>query len=152
MTISYICKPYYDLSLDELYEILRARQEVFVVEQNCPYQDADGKDKYAHHLLGRGDDGLLHCYTRLLPPGVSYEGYCSIGRVINSKQVRGMGHGKILMQESISRIHDLYPGIPVKIGAQAYLKRFYEGFGFVDIGEPYLEDGIPHIIMVLERP
>lgn len=152
VTVDYTCKPYTELTLDELYEILRARQEVFIVEQNCPYQDADGKDKYAHHLMGRSDDGALHCYTRLLPPGVSYEGYCSIGRVISSLRVRGQGQGKKLMEESISRISKLYPGVSVKIGAQAYLKRFYESFGFVDMGEPYLEDGIPHLIMVLERP
>lgn len=152
MTLTYTCKPFYELRLDELYDILKARQEVFVVEQNCPYQDADDKDKYGYHFMGKDDNGLIHCYTRLLPPGISYPGYCSIGRVINRMTVRGQGHGKKLMEESIKKIKQLYPGTPIKIGAQTYLQRFYENFGFVDIGQPYLEDGIPHLIMVMERP
>ncbi|MBK8626688.1 MAG: GNAT family N-acetyltransferase [Saprospiraceae bacterium] len=149
MTLSYSCKPFAQLSIDELYAILRLRQEVFIVEQSCPYLDADGKDIKGYHLMGVDENKGLHGYTRLLPEGVYYSGYTSIGRVINSTTVRGKGYGKELMQLSIMKIKELYPDYPIKIGAQAYLKKFYESFGFVDIGIPYLEDGIPHIIMIL---
>lgn len=149
MTLNYICKPFGQLNIYELYQIMKLRQEVFIVEQNCPYLDADGKDLLGHHLLGFDDQNELHCYTRLLPEGVSYTGFSSIGRVINSEKARGKGFGKQLMQLSIQKIKELYPGIPIKIGAQAYLKGFYESLGFVDLGIPYMEDGIPHLIMVL---
>ncbi len=148
--INYTCTPFDALTVNELYDIMRLRQEVFVVEQNCPYLDADGKDLYGFHVMGKDDEGTLHCCTRLLPQGVSYDGFLSIGRVANSVEVRGTGEGKRLMTFSIVKIKALYPGNPIKIGAQAYLKIFYESLGFMDIGLPYLEDGIPHIIMVME--
>ena len=147
--ISFTCKPFDQLSVNELYEILRLRQEIFVVEQNCPYQDADGKDYDSYHLIGRSEDGTLCCYTRLIPEGVSYDNFVSIGRVINSAAVRGKGYGKLLMMESIRLVKEQFPGYPIKIGAQAYLKTFYESLGFQDLNEPYLEDGIPHLIMVM---
>ncbi|MBK8349021.1 MAG: GNAT family N-acetyltransferase [Saprospiraceae bacterium] len=150
MQITYSCLPFSELTNADLYKIMKARQEVFVVEQNCPYLDADGKDLYAHHVMGKDTNGQLQCYSRILPEGVSYPGFTSIGRVINTALVRGQGQGKTLMQYSIAKIKNLYPDMPVKIGAQAYLKKFYESFGFVDMGIPYLEDGIPHIIMVLQ--
>lgn len=150
MTITYTCKPFDVLDVHELYDIMRLRQEVFVVEQDCPYLDADGKDMFGHHLMGQDEGGRLHAYTRLLPVGVSYDGYCSIGRVITSIDVRSKGEGKILMHQSISKIKSLYPDVPIKIGAQAHLKHFYERLGFTDIGIPYLEDNIPHIIMTME--
>ena len=84
MGITYTTTPFKELSLDELYAIMRLRQEVFVVEQNCPYLDADGKDPLCYHVLGKNEKGELVCYTRLLPDGVSYKGFCSIGRVINA--------------------------------------------------------------------
>lgn len=149
-TINYTCTSFEMLTVKELYDIMRLRQEVFVVEQNCPYLDADGKDLYGFHVMGKDDDGKLRCCTRLLPQGVSYDGFVSIGRVANSLDVRGTGEGKRLMNYSIDKIRVLYPGIPIKIGAQSYLKSFYESLGFVDIGIPYLEDGIPHIVMVME--
>ncbi len=148
--INYTCKSFDTLTVSELYDIMRLRQEVFVVEQNCPYLDADGKDQYGYHVMGKDEGGTLHCCTRLLPQGVSYDGFVSIGRVANSDKVRGTGEGKRLMIFSIEKIRALYPEKPIKIGAQAYLKRFYESLGFTDIGIPYLEDGIPHIIMVME--
>jgi len=147
--ITYTLIPFQELSVDELYAIMRLRQEVFVVEQNCPYLDADGKDPLSYHVLGKNAEGALVCYTRLLPEGVSYEGFCSIGRVINALSVRRQGHGKKLMEVSIREIRALFPGTPIKIGAQAYLKSFYELLGFVDLNQPYLEDGIPHLKMVL---
>jgi ElaA protein len=149
MTLHYTCKPFDDLSINELYRLMQLRQEVFVVEQDCPYLDADGKDIYGHHVMGKDESGKIHSCTRLLPEGISYEGFISIGRVVNSSAVRGTGEGYRLMQYSIQQIKILYPNIPVKIGAQAYLKGFYEGLGFEDIGIPYIEDGIPHIIMVM---
>ena len=149
--IIYSCTPFYELSLSELYQIMKLRQEVFVVEQNCPYLDADGKDLHGYHVQGKDREGGLHCYTRLLPEGISYSEYTSIGRVINSMDVRGQGQGKQLMNYSIHKIKEIYPNIPIKIGAQTYLKRFYESIGFEDINVPYLEDGIPHILMVYKE-
>ena len=148
--IEYVCKKFEELTLMELYDLMRLRQQVFVVEQNCPYLDADGKDVQGYHVLGKDNNGNLHCCTRLLAEGISYEGYVSIGRVVNSEAVRGTGEGKRLMEYSISKIREVYPNYPIKIGAQTYLKRFYESLGFVDINIHYLEDGIPHIIMVIE--
>ena len=144
----YNCSTFEKLTNFELYQIMRLRQEVFIVEQNCPYLDADGKDIYSHQIMGKDENGKIHCCTRLLPEGISYVGFTSIGRVANSAEVRGSGEGRYLMEYSIKMINQLYPNIPIKIGAQQYLKKFYENLGFSDIGIPYLEDGIPHIIMV----
>ena len=146
--LKYFCTSFENLTNFELYQIMRLRQEVFVVEQNCAYLDADGKDLHAHHVMGKDEKGDIQCCTRLLPEGISYVGFTSIGRVANASEVRGIGEGKRLMAYSIQKINELYPNMPVKIGAQQYLKNFYESFGFSDIGIPYLEDGIPHIIMV----
>lgn len=148
--ISFTCLPFNELSTYALYEILALRQEVFVVEQNCPYQDCDGKDLQSWHLMGRDASGKLVCYTRLLPKGVSYDHYVSIGRVVSSPSVRGTGAGKILMEESIRMCRKLFGTQAIKIGAQTYLLRFYEGFGFRSTLEEYLEDGIPHTKMILE--
>ena len=128
------------------------RQEVFVVEQNCPYLDADGKDPDSWHLMGRDASGKLVCYTRLLPEGLSYPGYVSIGRVVSSPAARGTGAGKTLMRRSIDLCRQLFGNQPIKIGAQSYLLQFYEGFGFCSTGEEYLEDGIPHTKMILPTP
>jgi ElaA protein len=133
----------------QLYEILALRAEVFVVEQNCPYQDCDGKDPDSLHLMGRDDAGKLICYTRLLPKGLAYPEYVSIGRVVSSPAVRGAGVGKILMEKSIAHCRLLFGNQPIKIGAQSYLLKFYESFGFQSTGEEYLEDGIPHTKMIL---
>lgn len=135
------------LDLDQLYEVMSLRQAVFVVEQDCPYLDADGKDQEAYHLLGHRQNRLV-AYTRLMPPGLSYEGYASIGRVITSASVRGMGVGRRLMEESIAQAAALFGDVPLKISAQCYLQAFYESLGFSCTGDPYLEDGIPHIAMI----
>jgi ElaA protein len=116
------------------------------VEQNCPYQDCDGKDLKAHHFSA-WDDGVLVAYTRLIPKGVSYDKGASIGRVLTSPKVRGQKLGKELMQKSIDKLYELYGQMPIIIGAQLYLKRFYESFAFEQQGEGYLEDNIPHIVM-----
>ncbi|MBP6730662.1 MAG: GNAT family N-acetyltransferase [Chitinophagales bacterium] len=144
--ITWQLKHFNQLTTVELYTILQLRSEVFVVEQTCPYLDPDGKDIYCHHLMGyMGND--LAAYSRLVPAGVSYA-EVSIGRVISSPKYRGQQYGKLLMQKAIEEIEQLYGSAPIRIGAQAYLKQFYEGFDFVDLNQPYLEDGIPHIIML----
>ena len=142
------CLPFPELSNYQLYEILALRIEVFCVEQNCPYQDCDGKDFDSLHLMGRDKAGKLTCYTRLLPLGLVYPDYVSIGRVVTAPSARGMGTGKILMVKSIELCQQFFGNQPIKIGAQTYLLRFYEGFGFQSTGEEYLEDGIPHTKMV----
>lgn len=143
----FICKPFYRLSLDELYALMVLRQEVFVVEQNCPYLDADGKDQGSWHLMMYDEKGIIAC-TRLLPKGLAYASYMSIGRVVTSGRARGTGAGKVLMTESIKKCIELFGNQAIKIGAQSYLLNFYESFGFVSTGEEYMEDGIPHTKMV----
>ena len=149
MQLSWTYKPFNELNTTELYAILQLRSEVFVVEQNCVYQDIDGKDQKSMHVMAWHNDKLV-AYTRLLPAGVSFE-EASIGRVITSPFYRGLGIGISLMENSIAHILSLYSTNKVRIGAQLYLKKFYEGFGFVAEGDEFLEDGIPHIEMLLER-
>ncbi len=146
MNITWTCKAFKDLSNEELYEIFRLRLEVFVVEQNCPYQDADRKDLKSLHVQGIVKDDLV-AYARIVLPGVSYK-EVSIGRVITSPQARRTGAGKELMIKTMEYIRKEFGSVPIRIGAQLYLQKFYEGFGFVRQGEEYLEDGIPHIIML----
>ena len=145
----WILKPFTELTPEELYSILQLRNEVFVVEQNCPYQDCDNKDLYAWHLMGKAENKLL-AYARLLAPGISYS-ESSIGRVVSSPATRKTGMGKKLMYESIQQIRNLFQTDTIRIGAQLYLKAFYESFGFIQDGDIYLEDNIPHIIM-LRKP
>lgn len=149
MQLTYSVKPFAKLSLTELYRILQLRQQVFVVEQDCPYLDADDKDQASIHVLGTDGKGVLHSYTRLVPLGLSYQSYVSIGRVVTSIASRRQGTGIELMQKSIAACRNTWPGMPIKISAQQYLIDFYQKFGFVPIGEGYLEDDIPHIAMVL---
>ncbi len=149
MEIQYVVKDYNTLSTEELYAILRLRQEVFIVEQNCPYLDADGRDQPSHHVMGWAE-GQLHTYARLVPKGISYSDYVSIGRVITSAETRGKGYGKALMEKSIEAIKRLYPSENIKISAQVYALPFYAALGFKAIGEEYLEDDIPHQAMSLK--
>jgi ElaA protein len=148
--IKFVCTPFYELSLDALYRIMRLRQEVFVLEQNCTFIDADGWDQDSWHLQGFDSDGDLVVYSRLIPKEVAYTNYVSIGRVVNARSVRGTGAGKILMQESIKRLGLLFPNQEIKIGAQSYLLGFYGSLGFVPTGDEYMEDGIPHTAMILK--
>ena len=140
-----------DLSLQQLYDIMVLRQTVFVVEQNCPYLDADGKDQESFHLIAYDNDGDLVAYTRLVPMGVSYPDAVSIGRVLTAEKVRGQKVGKALMTFSIAEIQRLFGNQKLSIGAQCYLIKFYESFGFQTVGETYLEDDIPHIKMTLKK-
>lgn len=146
--ISFRCKPFYELTSHQLYAIMALRQEVFIVEQNCPYLDADGKDLKGWHLTGYDDDSKLMAYARLLPKGVSYENFVSIGRIATSSSVRGTGVGQSLMKAALDNMELLFPGESIKISAQSYLRNFYESFGFVVSGDEYLEDDIPHLPMV----
>lgn len=149
MSITWSLKKFEDLTVHELYAILQLRIEVFVVEQNCVFQDADGKDQLAYHFMGIDDVSKKICaYTRLLPAGASFK-EASIGRVLTAGYTRNSGIGKNLMTGSINQVYTLFGRQPIRIGAQLYLKRFYESFGFQQSGEPYIEDGIEHIEMLL---
>lgn len=143
--LNWICLQFQQLQLDQLYAILKLRAEVFIVEQNCVYQDLDSHDKNALHLMGFRDEELI-AYARLLPPGVTYDG-CSIGRVVTSKSVRRDGCGRQLMETAISNCQQNWPAAAITISAQHYLESFYRSLGFVTESEPYQEDGIPHIKM-----
>lgn len=143
----FIIKPYKELTIDELYEALKLRCAVFVIEQNCNYQDMDDKDKKVHHLLGYSGNELV-AYARILPQGVSYK-EASIGRVVTSGNYRGKGAGKELMQEAIKQTLSLFKTNEIVISAQYYLLKFYRDLGFVEEGEIYPEDDIPHIQMRL---
>ncbi len=147
MNLTWQWLAYGELTTDQLYDVMMLRQRVFVVEQQCVYQDADGLDRESHHLLGRDADGKLRAYLRIVAPGVKYE-EPSIGRVITDPDVRGQGLGKDLMQEGLRGAARLYPGQPNRIGAQERLRRFYEELGYHAIGAPFDEDGIPHIEML----
>lgn len=138
-----------ELSLKELYMILQLRAEVFVVEQNCVYQDIDGKDEKALHILGMNDNGELLAYTRCFKPGDYFE-QASIGRVIVKENYRKYGYGHKIMNASIEEIGNKYHTSSIKLSAQQYLTSFYESHGFRQTGEGYLEDGIPHIAMIRE--
>ena len=146
MNLSHSVKSFQELSNDELYAILRLRSEVFVVEQNCPYQDLDNKDQTCYHLMLH-DSGQLVAYCRLLPAGVSYR-EISIGRVISAPTHRGTGVGKVVMELGIQFCSELFGEGTIRIGAQVYAKGFYSAMGFVEEGEEYLEDDIPHVEMV----
>ena len=145
MNIRWLLKPFHELSPAEMYELLKLRSEVFVVEQNCVFLDMDDKDQASYHLLGYDEEKLV-AYTRLVPPGIAYE-EPSIGRVVTSPQVRRSGAGKKLMEKSITEIQNLFHPSSIRIGAQLYLQRFYESFGFEKCSDVYLEDGIEHIYM-----
>lgn len=146
MSIIHRVKAFHELTLDELYEILKLRSEVFVVEQNCVFQDMDDKDQKCFHLMVFSGKELV-AYSRLVPAGISYTEN-SIGRVITAPSVRGTGLGKKLMELAIQYCQQLLGSGPIRIGAQTYALGFYASLGFVAEGETYDEDGIEHIEMV----
>jgi len=139
-------KTFQDLTTQELYDALQLRSEVFVVEQDCVYQDIDGKDQKALHVLGYKDNELV-AYTRIFKPGDYFEN-ASIGRVVVKKEARQFKYGYVIMEASIEAIAAHYNETAIKISAQTYLTKFYNNLGFKKVGEGYLEDGIPHISMV----
>ena len=146
MDINWNCKPFQELTPDELYEIFRLRSEVFVVEQNCVYLDLDHKDQQSWHVMGWNENKLI-AYTRLLPAGLAFE-EPSIGRVCTSPSARKSGAGRELMNYSMKKTLEIFGKQPIRIGAQLYLKAFYESLGFVPTGDIYLEDNIKHIEMI----
>lgn len=139
-------KEFKELRIEELYAILQLRAEVFVLEQNCPYQDLDGKDQAALHIMGHKGN-LLVAYTRIFKPGDYAEMAC-IGRVVVKQNKRKYGYGKDIMTASIKAIHRYFKSTDIELSAQLYLKKFYNSLGFTEIGITYLEDDIPHIRMV----
>jgi ElaA protein len=139
-------KEFGELKTPELYEVLQLRSEIFVVEQDCVYQDLDGKDNKAIHVIGYTNNKIV-AYTRIFKPGY-YFNESSIGRVAVHKDYRKYGYGKDIMQASIKAVKEIFNEDNIRISAQTYLSKFYTELGFKPIGEGYLEDGIPHIAMI----
>ena len=139
-------KPFDALTIKELYAILQLRSEVFVVEQDCVYIDMDGKDQKALHIIGN-KNGEIIAYARIFKPG-DYATEASIGRVVVQKDQRKFGYGKDIMKDAINAIQECFYENVIRVSAQMYLERFYHELGFNQIGDGYLEDGIPHIGMV----
>ncbi len=137
-----------ELTPDDLYNLLRLRSEIFVVEQNCIYQDLDDKDQQSYHLLVYKPLNNLIAYARIMDCNISYSNFCSIGRVLVKKENRKSNLGTLLMERSIKECENLFGQIPIKISAQFHLKFFYNRLGFKEEGEQYLEDDIPHISMI----
>ena len=149
-TIDWHFSRFADLTPFDLYDVLAARQNVFILEQTCLYPDIDGYDLDAHHLLGWRDvDGKrqLAAYLRVLAPGAKYD-EMSLGRVVTTPAARGSGAGRALLDQGIAHAEALHPGHRIRIGAQQYLERFYASFGFETVSAPYDEDGIMHIDML----
>ncbi|RYU74523.1 GNAT family N-acetyltransferase [Hymenobacter persicinus] len=147
MPLTWTIKPFADLTLTELYDLLQLRSAVFVVEQTCAFQDIDGQDQAAYHLLGYSETGVLAAYARLFDAGITYP-EASIGRVAVSPEFRRFGFGRELLRQSLAILETRFGAQPIQIGAQLYLRSFYESFGFRQHGPMYLEDDIEHIHMV----
>ncbi len=141
-----ISRSFSALNLNELYALLKLRQDVFVVEQQCAYPELDGFDHMAHHVMGIGEDGLL-AYARILPPESVYT-EPSIGRVCVAKPLRGYGYAREIFRFALENSEKLYPDQNIKIQAQSYLEEFYERFAFTTVSEPYLDVGIWHVDMI----
>jgi len=144
--IAWRCASFDELTVREVHDLFQARSAVFVVEQDCRFQDVDGADPECWHLIGRRGAELA-AYCRLVPPGIKFP-EPSIGRVITTRAARGSGCGRILMREAVARLEKLWPGRAIRIGAQRHLERFYGEFGFAASSAPYDEDGIVHIEML----
>lgn len=148
MHLEWQIKHYRDLTLNEFHDIIALRLEAFVVEQNCAYLDLDGKDKKCYHLLCRNGKGDVVATARVLPPGLSYED-AAIGRVVIDEEIRGHGIGHDLMQRCIDFCALEFGGAPIRISAQKHLENYYAKHDFKSTGKEYLEDGIPHVEMLL---
>jgi ElaA protein len=147
--LSIIVKQFKELTINELYGLLKLRSEVFVVEQDCVYQDIDEKDKKAIHVLGLINEEIV-AYSRIFKPGDYFE-EAAIGRVVVDKKYRGFGYANNIMNFSIQKAEELFNQSKIKVSAQTYLEKFYNNLGFNQVGEEYLEDGIPHIAMVKSK-
>ena len=146
--VKFFYKKFKELTTAELHDIFALRAEVFVVEQDCVYQDIDGKDQASIHVLGV-EEGKIIAYARILERGLSYKGHSAIGRIVVSESFRSRKIGHKLVAFTIEATKKTYPKTPIKISAQAHLKFFYKEHNFQITGQPYLEDGIPHVGMVL---
>lgn len=147
--MSWNLKKFDELTNLELYNLLKERTLVFVVEQNCPYLEVDGKDPFSYHLF-KEDNGEIIAYLRIVPAGISYQ-EVSLGRVFVKREYRGQGMAKELLKRGLDFIQKELKETNVKIQAQDYLRSFYSSFGFQTISETYLEDNIPHVDMLLQR-
>lgn len=145
--MNWTLKTFDQLSADELHDIIQLRINIFVVEQNCPYPELDGKDRKAYHFYGQNDEGRIVAYTRIFAPGDYYE-LAAIGRVVVDSKHRGDGTGYALMKGTIRNMKELFGDLEIRIGAQKYLVDFYEKLGFTNTEEEYVEDGIPHVYMI----
>ena len=140
-------KYFNELSAEELYQIFNLRIAVFVIEQKALYQDADGKDLKSFHIMGHDENGELIAYSRIIPAGIAFN-EVSIGRVSTSQKGRRTGAGKELMKKSMQFIEKQFGAIPIRIGAQCYLTKFYSNCGFEIVSEEYIEDDISHVEML----
>jgi len=140
-------KPFESLTLEEFHDLIALRIQVFVIEQNCPYQDLDGKDKKSLHVIGRNSKGVIKATARILPAGVYYS-EVGIGRVVVDLSERGTGAGHELMSSCMEYIENQFGKVPVRISAQSHLEKFYNQHLFISTGKEYLEDGIPHVEML----
>lgn len=148
--MNWTLKTFDELTIDELHDIVQLRINVFVVEQNCPYPELDGKDRKAYHFFGHNEEGRIVAYTRIFGPGEYYD-QPAIGRVVVDSEHRGDGTGYALMKGAIANMRKLFGDKQIKIGAQKYLVEFYEKLGFANTEDEYVEDGIPHTYMI-RRP
>lgn len=148
MHLNWEIKHYRDLSLNEFHDIIALRIEAFVVEQNCPYQDLDGRDKKCYHVFCRDGKGNIISTARIVPPGLIYED-AAIGRVVIHESIRGEGLGHELMKECINFSKLEFGEVPIRISAQKHLENYYAKHDFISTGKEYLEDGIPHVEMLL---
>ena len=147
MKFEHQVKSFQELSLEEFHDIIALRIQIFIIEQNCPYQEVDGKDKVAHHLFFKNEMDEIIAVTRILPKGISYE-EVAIGRVVVHEEYRGTGLGNQLMADSMNFVKDKYGEVPVRLSAQKHLENYYGNHGFKSTGKEYLEDGIPHVEML----
>lgn len=147
MKFEHQVKSFQELSLEEFHDIIALRIQIFIIEQNCPYQEVDGKDKLAHHLFFKNEMDEIIAVTRILPQGISYT-EVAIGRVVVHEDYRGTGLGNQLMADSMNFVRDKYGEVPVRLSAQKHLENYYGNHGFKSTGKEYLEDGIPHVEML----
>lgn len=146
MLIDWKIKPYSELTLNEFHDLIELRINIFVVEQDCPYSELDGRDKKAYHLIGRNGQGKVVATARILPAGIAYDDV-AIGRVVVDESARGNGTGHRLLEECLDFIAAEFNNPPITLSAQKHLENYYQSHKFLSTGKEYLEDGIPHVEM-----
>lgn len=147
MTFVHQVKSFQELSLEEFHDIIALRIQIFIIEQDCPYQEVDGKDKLAYHLFFKNEKNEVIAVTRILPKGISYD-EVAIGRVVVHENYRGTGLGNQLMEDSMNFVKEKFGDVAVRLSAQKHLEKYYGNHGFKSTGKEYLEDGIPHVEML----